>query len=177
MKKPLISLFALSMLGACATDNGLKPGEVTGTNIGRILVEENGVRLNDAQISQMNSEIERTLYLAYPDTTVRWQVGYDVRMRILEPYRDRRDRNCLKFRHGHFINGVWDNGTAIACRSTGKPWYLISSQWDDNLSIPADDPAQGNDDFDPSPRANGGWNNLADELSGRPAKANDAIKW
>jgi len=168
MKKILLSLLALTALSACQTTGNLRPGEVMGTNIGSILAREANLTLSPTNEDKMNIEIDKALYFSDDGLTTRWYAGYNVRIRPTRVARDRRDRDCRQFRHGHMMDNKWYNGTATACRERNVSWYLIANRWDRN-------PNRDYDDRDDRRRPRsyekdrGNWENLSDELGGNPA--------
>jgi surface antigen len=173
MKKTMISILSVAALTACAQTGNLRPGEVLGTGIGSILAEEAGLNLSRPNEDKMNTEIDKALFFSDDGLTTSWYAGINARIRPTGVYRDRRDRDCRRFRHGITIDGQWYNGSAIACRERNVAWYLISNQWDRV-------PDRGDDRRDNErPRRSiesnkGNWENLSDELSGNLAdSAND----
>jgi len=132
MKKFSLSLLALMALSACQTTptNGLREGDVYGTDIGSVVAKEAGLRLSSTEDAKMNSEIEKALFFSRNGLTTRWYAGYNARLRPLRNDPNRRDRECRRFRHGHQIDGTWYNATATACREYNVAWYLIANEWD-----------------------------------------------
>lgn len=173
MKKTILSLCCITALSACVQTGNLRPGEVMGSGIGSILAGEANLHLSRPNEDKMNAEIEKALFFSNDGLTTSWYAGLDARMRPTGQYRDRRDRDCRRFRHGVTINGHWYNGSAIACRERNVPWYLISNRWDRKPDRYEDD----NRDRRNTPRRprhsynnnKGSWENLADQLSGNPA--------
>ncbi len=172
MKKILFGILAISTLSACQTTGSLRSGEVMGTDIGSILVSEAGLNISRSSEDKMNGEIDKALYFSEDGLTTRWYAGYNARVRPTGPVRDRRDRDCRRFRHGHMVDGDWHNGTAIACRERNVPWYLIANHWDRNPKRYERD-RDRDWDLDRSDEK-GRWENLSEELEGRPSdRAND----
>ncbi|MDV7339130.1 hypothetical protein RYZ26_05975 [Terasakiella sp. A23] len=167
MKKVILSLCALGFLSACQTTGSLRDGEVMGGDIGTILLEEADKRVSASDEEKMNAEIEKALYFSEDGLTTEWYIGFNARIRPTGKVRDRRDRDCRRFRHGVTIDRRWHNGTAVACREHNIPWYLISNRWDRRLD--RDGPGdRGNH------RDHGSWQNLSGELGGDPAnQSND----
>ncbi|NVK20459.1 MAG: hypothetical protein HWE30_17330 [Methylocystaceae bacterium] len=167
MKKIIFSLLALGFLSACQTTGTLKSGEVMGTDIGSILSDEANLSLGRSDEEKMNTEIDKALYFSENGLTTQWYAAYSTRLRPIGPVRDRRDRECRRFRHGVMIEGRWQNGTAIACREHNVPWYLIANRWDQNFTRDRghDRPIHGRDGY----RNRGNWENLSDELKGNPS--------
>ena len=172
MKKILFSLLALGALSACQTTGSLRSGEVMGTDIGSILINEADMHVSRPNEDKMNSEIDKALYFSEDGLTTSWYAGYSARIRPTGPVRDRKDRDCRRFRHGHMIDGRWENGTAIACRERNVAWYLIANRWDRNPKRYDD---RRDDQWNRSDNQNrGNWENLSDELAGNPAnRSND----
>lgn len=175
MRKIALSLVALTALSACqtTTTGNLRPGEVMGTDIGSILVHEAGMTISSSNESKMNSEIDKALFFSNDGLTTRWYAGYNARIRPTGIVRDRRDRDCRRFRHGHMVEGDWYNGTAIACRERNIPWYLIANRWDRNPARnDRDNDWDREDDRDwggSYKKEPGSWENLSEELRGNPA--------
>jgi len=169
MKKTALSLLFLGALSACQTTGNLRPGEVMGTDIGTILVQEAGMNISRTNDDKMNNEIDKALYFSDDGLTTRWYAGYNVRVRPTGMARDRRDRDCRRFRHGHMIDGRWYNGSAIACRERNVPWYLIANNWDNSPRYKGRDPDHPRDRRRPYRKDRGNWDNLSDELRGNPA--------
>lgn len=169
MKKIILSCLALAALSACQTTGSLRPGEVMGTDIGSILSREAGMTISRSDEDKMNTEIDKALYFSENGLTTRWYAGYNVRIRPTGVVRDRRDRDCRRFRHGHMMDGDWYNATAIACRERNIPWYLISNRWDRNPGR-HDNRRDRDDDWGGRYESErGNWDNLSDELKGNPA--------
>jgi surface antigen len=170
MKKIIASLLALGALSACQTTNtSLKQGEVLGTKIGSELLSETRLSISSEDEKITNSEIERALYFSENGLTTHWYIGQNMRIRPEYEVKNRRDRYCRKFRHGIEIRNSWYNATAIACREDNVPWYLISNRWDRN---PA--PNERSEPTRGSIKRQGKWQNLSEDLSGRPAdQSND----
>ncbi|NVJ91951.1 MAG: hypothetical protein HWE34_09860 [Methylocystaceae bacterium] len=171
MKRIATTLAALSLLSACQTtsSSSLRPGEIMGTDIGSVLAQEAGLPLSASNEDKMNQEIDKALYFSDNGLTTRWYAGTNARIRPIGVVRDRRDRDCRRFRHGYMIDGDWLNGSAIACRERNVPWYLIANRWDRQPRF-NDDPRDDDRDWSRSHRTNkGNWENLSEELSGNPA--------
>jgi len=166
MQKALLTLGALLLLSACQTTGSLRPGEVTGTDIGTIIADEANLVLARDDLNKMNAEIEKALFFSDNGLTTRWYAGVSARIRPTGDVRNRRDRDCRRFRHSLMIRSQWMNGTAVACREHNVPWYLISNRWDNH-------PQHGRIDDRPRrdrpAKGRGQWDNLSDELRGRPA--------
>lgn len=164
MKKALLILILPVLLSACTQMGKLGPGEIMGTDIGQVLLEEAGGAPSAATMKKANDEIDKALYFSPDGLTTQWYVGHDMRMRPLREVANRSDRTCRRFRHGQFLDGRWHNGTALACRENNVAWYLISNQWDDRSYPPR---SSGDSD-------QGRWDNLSGELgSNARGEAND----
>ncbi len=171
MKKTLLGLCALTVLSACQTTGSLRPGEVYGTDIGSILTSEANLNISRANEDKMNSEIEKALFFSDNGLTTNWYAGVSARLRPTGDVRDRRDRDCRRFRHAVMVNNKWLNGTAIACREDNVPWYLISNRWDRN---PQRADNRRKDRREERHHNRGTWENLSDELGGNQVnRSND----
>lgn len=171
MKKYVLPFLALTFLGACQTTGGLRPGQVLGTDIGSILSSEAGLDLSQTDEAKMNSEIEKALFFSENGLTTRWYAGVSARIRPTNDVRNRRDRDCRRFRHSVMVNSDWYNGTAVACREQNVPWYLISNRWDRQPDFDYnDDRLHRQRPQNPErTQGRGNWDNLSDELKGNPA--------
>lgn len=174
MKKTLLGLCALTLLSACqttTTSSHLQDGEVYGTDIGTILSREAGLSMSAANEAKMNSEIEKALFFSENGLTTSWYASSSARIRPEGEVRDRRDRQCRRFRHGVMKENNWVNGSAIACREHNVAWYLIENRWDRNPNRRAGDTEKPwrRDSTQPS---KGKWENLSGELGG-----NSSRKW
>lgn len=182
MKKVILSILGIVTLTACVQTGNLRPGEVMGTGIGSILANEADLNLSRASEDKMNAEIDKALYFSDDGLTTSWYAGFNARIRPTGVYRDRRDRDCRRFRHGITLNGQWYNGSAVACRERNVAWYLISNRWDRKPGRGYDNRDRDRDrdrDDRRRPRRSydntkGNWDNLADDLAGNPAyQSND----
>ncbi|WP_417819790.1 hypothetical protein [Terasakiella sp.] len=171
IKKLVLPFLAVAFLSACQTTGPLRPGEVMGSDIGSILSSEAGLDLDVHDEAKMNSEIEKALFFSENGLTTRWYAGVSARIRPTGDVRDRRDRDCRRFRHSVMVNSDWYNGTAIACRERNVPWYLISNRWDRQPDF--DNNLQPDRPRRPIERGRrqgqGKWQNLSDDLRGNPA--------
>lgn len=168
MKKTLLSICCVAVLTACVQTGNLRPGEIMGTGIGSILSGEAGLNLSRPNEDKMNIEIDKALFFSDDGLTTSWYAGFNARIRPTGVYRDRRDRDCRRFRHGITIEGKWYNGTAVACRERNVAWYLISNNWDRNPDRRIDDRDNRRRPRRSYDRNKGNWDNLSDELGGNP---------
>ncbi|SCA56817.1 exported hypothetical protein [Candidatus Terasakiella magnetica] len=166
MKKTLLGFCAIALLSACQTTGSLRPGEVYGTDIGSILASEANLDLSIANEDKMNSEIEKALFFSNNGLTTSWYAGSSARLRPTGNVRDRRDRDCRRFRFGVMMSSQWYNSTAVACREDNIAWYLISNRWDRRPTADRDRRIDRRRDDNNN---RGRWENLSDELGGNPA--------
>lgn len=160
MKQIAAVLVFSALLSACAQTGRLGPGEIMGTDIGQVLMNEAGASTSTNAIEKANNEIDKALYFSPDGLTTSWYVGHDMRIRPLGDVQNRVDRTCRKVRHGQFLEGRWQNGTAVACREDNMAWYLISNRWD----------GQRNGERAGTP---GNWDNLSGELGGATPHSKD----